>query len=797
MTDALREKIHILADRRQSLIDELRAKPSGLGWCSRHTDLADEAIRIVFDSLLQENPGIPPIAVLATGGYGRRELSPHSDIDITVVPSDEASPALDAAIKQLFHNLQWAFGTVLKLDVGYAYRLIADAPGLDAKTRTGLMDMRHLAGASELTRTLDEALAHSFSVGEFVLSKMREREEMFSKYHDTPYIVEPHLKEGAGGVRCFHCSNWISEAIGERASRPTRAYDTVVRFRNLLHLHSGKCQDLLSRGKQAEMADALGQDMYAMMSKLVLAGAELHSFYLRSKEKVRESRFALAPGILSVQGEARTYGAIDGGKAAVGIALATRLGLTVSNISVPPPTGIEGPAAVYALSTGEATIRNLDRCRLLEHILPELTACRALMPTDTVHQFTVFEHTLRVIRNLDELELGTFLGDVKASVNDLEPLFLAALLHDVGKIDTSQSHSISGAHIARDVCSRWNLAENVGEVVEWLVREHLLMARFIRVRDIANPNTVEEFASLVGTPQRLHMLTLLTYSDIRAVSEDTWTPAQETFLRELHERTIARFSANEPITPDLSVHRNRLLRQLRGKEDGEAIQAFLNTLPAYYLTSTPPDVVRLHLEYAKRASEGIPTVEAFHRPDLGATEVTVCTQDIPGLLSRLLGVFYALDLSVAGIRACTTSSEPPVAVDVFIVSFGGRPVPLATANQLTQAILDVVQHKRNVQDLLLQKGKDPTRKQKVFSYNYIEGTPGILEIQSQRGRGMPFRFSRLIADRGWNVVSARVGQWAGNATAAFYILGDEGRAITREEVDASLREVAPALPGLD
>ena len=419
------------------------------------------------------------------------------------------------------------------------------------------------------------------------------------------------------------------------------------------------------------------------------------------------------------------------------------------------------------------------------------------MPTDTVHQFTVFEHTLRVIRNLDRLEPGTFLGDIKASVNDLEPLFLAALLHDVGKVDTSRSHSSVGAEIAREVCSRWHLADNVCEVVEWLVREHLVMARFIRVRDIANPQTVEEFAAMVGNAQRLHMLTLLTYADIRAVSEEAWTPAQETFLRELHERTVGRLAATEPVTPDLSVHRNRLLRQLRGKEDSAAIQEFLNTLPAYYLTSTPPDVVRLHLEYAKRASEGTPTVEAFHRPDLGATEVTVCTPDVPGLLSRLLGVFYALDLSVAGIRACTTSSEPPVAVDVFTVSFGGRPVPGATANQLTQAILDIVQERRQVEELLLQKGKDPSRKQNVFSYTYIEGAPGILEIRSPRGRGMPFRFSTLIAGRGWNVVSARVGQWAGNATAAFYILGDNGRPITREEVDASLREVAPALPGLD
>ncbi|HSI74231.1 MAG TPA: hypothetical protein VK934_13725, partial [Fimbriimonas sp.] len=229
----------------------------------------------------------------------------------------------------------------------------------------------------------------------------------------------------------------------------------------------------------------------------------------------------------------------------------------------------------------------------------------------------------------------------------------------------------------------------------------------------------------------------------------------------------------------------------------EEVQAFVDSLPAYYLTSTPPEVVRLHLEYARRATMGQPTVETFHRQDLGGTEVTVCTQDVPGLLSRLLGIFYALDLSVAGIRACTTASDPPIAVDVFTVSFGGRPVPTATTNQLTQTITQVVKGERDVDTLLREKGKDPSRKQNVFSYTYIEGSPGILEIRSPRGRGMPYRFSHQIASRGWNVVSARVGQWAGNATAAFYIVGENGRQISKDEVSQALNEVAPSLPGLE
>jgi [protein-PII] uridylyltransferase len=790
MTSELQERILAIAERREAHLKTLAERPSGLGWCARHTDLADEIVRLLHDDLQLAFPDLPPIAIIATGGYGRRELSPWSDIDITVVPSDEASPNVDQAIRRLFQDLHWAFCTVLRLDVGYAYRLISDTPGLDAKTRTGLMDLRHLAGSYDLTRGLENALSDTFAAGEFILAKISEREAMFAKHNDSPYVVEPQLKEGAGGLRCFHCSNWIRNAIGDQPARPGREFDAIVRYRNLLHLIARKHQDLLTRQRQAEIADLIHTDIRTMMAEIVDSGAKLHAYYRRSTEKLREGRFSLANDVLSVQGEARVVGTADAGDAAVGLAVATRLGLSVSDLPIGATKGPHGPAAVYAFSTGESTLRNLDRCGLLDKLLPELTACRTLLPDDTVHTFTVFEHTLRVVRFLDSLEPGSFLGDLKASINDLEPLYLAALLHDVGKIDPSRPHSEVGAEMAADLCKRWGLAGGVCETVEWLVLDHLTMARFIRVRDLENPSTIQEFGVIVRDQNRLALLTLLTWADVNAVGPAAWTPAQDTFLRELYTRTESHLSSESPSIPDPALYRQRLLRQLRSQAtDPEQVQQFVESLPAYYLTSTPPDVIRLHMGFAQRAIEGKPSVELFHRSDLSATEITVCTMDAPRLLTRMLGVLYAYDLSVAGIRASTTATTPPVALDVFTVSFGGRPVPAATTKQVSAALLDVLEGRKDVATIMEARGKDPSRDQRIYTYTYVEGTPGILEIRSPRGRGMPYRFSRLIADQGWNVVSARVGQWAGSAAAAFYVLGPNGAPLSREEVDRALSHV--------
>lgn len=791
MTPETRQKVLAIAEDRKAHMQALSAKPSGVSWCAHHSELADEVVSMLFDDLTAEYPNLPPLALIATGGYGRNELSPHSDIDITVVPSDEASPILDQAIRLLFQHLHWAFCTAMHMDVGYAYRLVADAPGLDLKSRTGLMDMRLVAGSHELSRQLESELNESFEIGEFVLAKIREREQMFHRHHDSPLVVEPNLKEGAGGIRCFHCANWLREAIGERASRPTTEYDQILRMRNLLHVNAGKHQDLLSRQRQAQIADQLEVDMYAMMAEVVRCGAALHHHYRSAREKINLSRFPLTRGVLAVQGEARLVGAADAGEAAVGIALGTQLELRVADIEVAPTVGVRGPAAVFAVSTGEPTLRNLDKCGLLRQLLPELDVCRTLIPTDAVHEYTVFEHTMRVVRYLDQLRPGNFLGDLKDGLNTLEPLYLAALLHDVGKIDPAQEHSKLGVEIAETVCRRWNLGADLSDTVAWLVGEHLTMARFIRVRDIMSPQTVAEFAAIVGDLDRLALLALFTYADVSAVADGAWTPAQDTFLRELFVRTDAVLRGDGHFSPDPAVYRQRLLRQLKSqREDAGAVQAFVQGLPAYYLTSTHPEVIRLHMGFVQKAMDGEPTVELFHRSEIGATEITICTLDAPGLLSKLLGVFYAYDLSVGGIRACTTITEPAVALDVFTVSFSARPVPTATMTQVTSVLLDVIGGKTDVSELLVKKGKDPARQQQIFKHTFVEGTPGILEIRAPRGRGMPFRFSRLIAEQGWNVISARVGQWAGSATAAFYLLGQQGRSLTKTEVDAVLASIS-------
>ena len=789
MKEELAAAISGIAADRARLVEQLPCYETGLDWCQASSDLCDRAARLVFQEAVLLEPEAPPVALVATGGYGRRELAPYSDIDITLVPLEEGSPHLDGLVRRIYQDIHHAFGTIFRVDVGWAFRLIADAPGLDARTRTGLLDARLIAGSPDVLRKLDEALWESFPVGDFVLAKVEERQAMWRKYHDTPLVVEPHLKEGAGGLRSFQAANWIGVAVGERATRPTAEYDSVIRLRNLLHFVSRRHNDHLTRARQAEIGELLCLELHEVMEPAVRSMLALQHEYDRGLEALHETRYELSKGVQALRGEARVLPQADPGEAAVGVAIATRLGLRVPELSTSTVDSVVGPAALHAISTGEATLRNLDRCGLLERMLPELTRCRTLMPDDSIHAYTVFEHTLRVVRFLDGMEAGTFLGDLKGALRDDSLLYLAVLLHDVGKIDPSRAHSEVGAEIALMVCRRWGLSERDTEQVVWLLQEHLTMARFMRIRDVQNPATITEFASIVRDAERLNALTLLTWADVNAVAAGTWSSAQEAFLRELHDRTMGALEGESGEAPDPASYRQRLIRQL-SKEDvdeGE-VTAFVESLPAHYLTSATPEIARLHLRYFRKALGGEPTVEFNPQPEVGSTEVTVCTLDAPGLLFRMLGVLYALDLSIEGIRASTTRTEKAVALDVFTVSLGGKAVPPATCRQIGAAMVSVLREERTVESLLIEKGKNPFMQQRVFSHAYIEGNPGVLEVRAAQGRGMAYRLSRRIASLGWNIVSARVGQWAGSSAAAFYILGRDLQPLARGEVEAGLSE---------
>lgn len=773
-----------VALRRLSLLEHLRAQPSGAAWCRLHTSLADSVWRSLYAEMVSRFPECPPVAILATGGYGRQEMSPHSDIDVSLVPLAEG-PILDSAVRWVFKAADQIVRSSLGLRLAYVYRLPADVPGLDPVTLSNLLDMRLVAGSPEPSRRLEEALWIDLPSAEFVLHKIEERHRDMATTHTTPLVVEPNLKLGAGGLRCFHSLNWIGQAIGERAKPTTQDVDYLLQIRNLLHLVSDRQNDNLTRLRRQEISEVLGIDSRELGSQVAESMVSNHDEYLLGLRRIHESRFFIGSVGRAVRGELRIEPGCPADQAAVAVDIATRLGLIVpeNEAAVTDPTS---PLALTAL-TGEATIRNLARSGVMRKLIPELAACQTLMPSDESHRYTVYEHTLVAIRYLEKLDTNTALGQINLQIASPECLVLAILLHDVGKADSQRHHSESGAEMARKICDLWRMDQNRADLVVWLVREHLLMSKFIRMRDVMQPDTAKEFAEIVGSEQKLHMLTVLTYVDVNAVAPDLWTPVQEQFLLELYARTLSilRSQSDSPI--DESSVRRQILRKLKKSDiPQEKMEVFLNSLPAHYVLSTDSETAAVHFGFMQQAISGQTVVSFHHQHALGVSEITVCNIDIPGALTGILGVLYAFDLTLVALRASTTSTHPPVLLDTFVVSASKRPLSDKLAQKISHAIEDVL-NGQSVDEILRTHGKDPDRQQEFLNISLVDQKPAIIEVRAPRGRGLAYRLARVIAGQRLNIVAARVGQWAASGSAAFYVLPEAGEHVDLEALKAAFR----------
>jgi len=780
--------------------------------------LADEVVREIFQIASRQLEMEPGIAVVATGGYGRKELAPYSDIDITFIPKNELDPRTEKSVRMIFHLLIEVFDD-LEWKVGYAYRLPSDCPGLDAVTRTGLLDARLICGDREAFTQFEKVFYDTFPIADFLIAKIEERKEARGKYQNTPHVIEFHLRDGVGGLRDFQCTRWMEHAL-KLPPKNTAQKDAefLMKIRNLLHLVSERKQDLLVRTKTPDVASILRVPHDVLLMQVLQSAEAIDRKWLDTLHRIRNSSFELSTKVHASHGDCKILENADLANAAVGVSRAVRLGLRILHGGIPKVWG-DAPRIVECLTSGIEVIRGLEQSGLLDEILPELRACRYLASDDFVHSFTVKEHTLRTIGLLDFLrkfsesaEIVPFSRESFSTeppplqpyasllhtpsvvaawhdITNLRPLYLAALLHDVGKAVPGKPHSEAGAKLAEAVCERLGVSGDEKESIVWLVREHLTLAKIARTYDLANPTTAFELARICQRNDRLAMLYMLTLADTASVSPENLTPQFASAIHELYEKTkrvIGMESAQKEKTlENLALLRSKAKQFSEPVHDKEEFENFIDTMPIHYLLATPVENYPEHLEFLRKARAGEIVVHFQNRPEAHVTDITICMQDLPkpGLLSRILGIVYALDLTTHSVRVASLRESPPIAFDIISVSFQNHLLPPGVCRLVATEFRHRLRDANLVEELLERHGKEPKRKQQLLKYAFQEGIPAILDIETPLGRGMPYRVSRMLAENGWNVEFARIGQWAGRAVARFYINLPNGRKLCIEDIE--------------
>ncbi|GBC93041.1 Bifunctional uridylyltransferase/uridylyl-removing enzyme [bacterium HR15] len=802
----------------------------------QYTALIDTALQWLYqwayEQAAQEVALIPQetLAILATGGYGRADLAPCSDIDLTFVPLHENEPFTERLVKHLFQALMNGLHTQARLKVGYAYRLMDDCPTLDAKTRTGLIDMRLVAGSRAVAERFEMRFWQTLDPTGFMLERYQEYRARWAKQGEGILRIEPNLKEGRGGLRDRHTLNWLSQVrygIPAHAVLPTliaegilsqteadalnEATQTLSRVRAWLHALTGEARDRLTLTRQAEIAERLGIEQSAF-TRWVMDALSTHArIAQRAIERLIRSKLILGLGLDSVNLQIEPAPTLEREspewclwvfrlaqkyRLALSPQIEARIEATIATISRPPEPREAGHALKEILSQPGEVYRVLEpmaRLGVLSWAIPAFGAVIHLPAGDPTHEFTVGEHTLQAIRILDSFVQST--SDPPALTTMLlsqlprpELLYMALLLHDVGKQDGSRPHAEVGAEIARETAYQLGWDEYADDLA-FLVRHHLLMAQTARQRDLHLPETIREFVRTVEDPERLQMLYLLTCADTQAVGERIWTPAQAAFLQELYRRAMRAMEEGEPVSaPNLGALRKRLMRELsRHPLPHELIEQHIQQMPSAYLLNTPAEQMMLHIHYIQRVREGKGPVIEFHQaPESPYTELTICTFDDPqpGLLSKIAGVLYALDAEVSAARVLTREDEPRVALDTLWITMRHRPLSPNQCTVLEKALRRVLTGEQSVSELLREHQKDPdsplTLRQLQIHDDASESYT-VVDMQTAPDAGALYRAAYRLSRLGWNIHSARLGQWAGRTLLSFYCTDTQGNKIPPEQ----------------
>lgn len=445
----------------------------------------------------------------------------------------------------------------------------------------------------------------------------------------------------------------------------------------------------------------------------------------------------------------------------------------------------------------ERALRRMNESGLLGRFIPQFGRIVAMMQFNMYHSYTVDEHTILAIAGLARIRAGELLTDlpvateiVKAGV-DMEVLSVALFLHDIGK-GLPQDHSEVGAMVARDLCPRLGLDAAQSEMVEWLVRHHLLMSDTAQKRDIADPRTVRAFADVVRSPERLRLLLVLTACDIRAVGPTVWNNWKAQLLRALYYDTRVVLTGGA----------ERLSRGERVDEAKESLRAALKDWPAAAVEAEiarhyPPywvgldDDARLaHAHLARDADPAQVAIRLDPDPARDATRVLILMADHPGLFSRMAAAMALARASVVDARTYTTADG--MATSAFwIQNLEGGPYAPAQFDRLRRTIARALSGEIAPRAALAERRRGARKRERAFAAptriafdNDASDIYTVIEVETRDRFGLLSDLTGVLAAGGINIFSAVIATYGEQAVDVFYVkdlFGLKIRAAAKQE----------------
>ncbi|MFO7582312.1 [protein-PII] uridylyltransferase [Guyparkeria sp.] len=665
----------------------LAGKNEARAFITEVTARVDSALRQLWQDRLV---GLP-CALLAVGGYGRGEMFVHSDIDVMVLTADHEH---DEAVQAFLYTL-WDTG----LSIGYAVRSFDECieAAEDPTVYTSLLEARLVAGDNALFERLDEAIRDesAFAARWFFAAKLDEQRDRYEANDNVGTKIEPHIKEGPGGLRDIHTIRWLANRIDgaptlaamhragllrdDEFRALARAETLLSQIRIGLHGLAERAEERLLLTHQKTLATTFGYEgeqdgnlaVERFMQHFFRATIEVERLSRLLIQKWRERLYpeTLEPverlnprfikrGQLIETRDAQVFmrsptailelflllaehPELEGMTAAT----ARQLRANLSVIDAGFRANRQAKHLFMRLLRAERgvylALRNMNLTGALAAYIPAFAPIVGLMQFDLFHAYTVDTHTLLVIRNLRRPALPEYreenptAAEAFSRIPRPQVLYLAGLFHDIAK-GRGGDHALLGAVDAREFARSHGLPRADVDLVGWLVEQHLSLSFTAQRQDIEDPEVIRRFAGEIGSPERLDYLYLLTVADIRATNPQLWNSWRDSLLRRLFDLTHQHFAEGVRSTAQI-VRETRRDANRQGSSEGMdagKLAAWLSGMPEeYFLRNEIHNILR-HSRVAIDAD--LPALTINDDPDHQATQILILAQNHPALFAHVV-----------------------------------------------------------------------------------------------------------------------------------------------------------------
>jgi [protein-PII] uridylyltransferase len=819
----------VLNAAREELVAETRAGRGGTAAVGQFAAHLDGLLQQVFAAA---GPTTRPAALLALGGYGRRQLCLHSDVDLLVLFGGTIGPEDEQFVRRLLNPL-WDLGLVL----GHQVRELADLAHLETDNPEfllALLDARLVAGDATVFDRFNTAF-HVPETHAFIVASLTPLiAQRHAQFNDTLYQLEPDIKDAPGALRDLMALRVISQLTdpslidhgpAERVQLD-EAEDFLIRIRSLLHLEARRNQNTLTHELQERAGEILGypgvnprQRVERLMSDYFkharIVNRSLEWIRRASPQPVGVNLVRAFNGIRFVDErmaarEPHTWlrvfqAAIDLDTGAADEALAL---IQQDSHAYEAGDFFPTPATVTALLRFlkprpglYARLSEMHDCGLLGRMFPEFRGITHRVVRDFYHKYTVDEHTLLTIRNLERLHVPSpqsreRFASLLTDLASPELLVLSLLFHDVGKW-RDEDHHLESVRMARTMMERLNLTAESRDTIEFLVQHHIAMSLVAFRRDTEDPEIVRNFAGLVGTEERLKLLTLMTLVDVEAVSPDTLTPWREELLWRLYVDTYNQLTlayGDDVIAEDKVDLTALLAGRARDLSESE-IRRFVEGLPRRYLQLFSHDAIYRHVQLSRNISAD--HVHATLEPRGDAWELTVVTLDKPFLFSNICGVLSAYGMDI--LRGHALTNPNGLVLDIFQFTDAERYLEMNADGRarLLEVLEAVVSGRSDIAPRLR------ARERGVHSRRGVPRFPTVIHCDNQSSRrysimdiiannaiGLLHRISRVISRHGCDVDLVLISTEGEKAIDVFHITqgGTKLTPAAQEALAAELKE---------